>query len=449
MISIVDTLAIVQLCEKSNLSKYDLCLFLDKSHCQPLIDYNFSNKHFIPLLIGILTELSSSEVERFHTESIPLMATVLCTSRLKQHLRRIFHPNKCRRKFCSSNNPTEPYPIPINSVVKSPLPCVYHSRYSVEPWPDSHRFRMPKFKGIYDNLHSNSFNFTQLKSPTLPNTDDILLCHSKDYLNELLEFDKETFKQINMVPSDWLIERSKLAINGTLDTCYLAIENGLGVHLAGGTHHAQYDNGSGFCLFNDMAFASLMLLENNNNNNINNCSVTNNKKTRIKVEKILILDLDVHQGDGTANIINEINYKNCSDCIFTVSVHCEKNFPFVKKKSYIDVSLNDNLNDNEYLDKIEKLLLYLLDENNDTNNVDLVIYDGGVDISMYDQLGRLNISDNGIYKRDKFVIESCLQREIPIACVIGGGYDKNDDVLAQRHSILHWTALEMWNKYKL
>ena len=218
-------------------------------------------------------------------------------------------------------------------------------------------------------------------------------------------------------------------MNGTLNACNLALRHGIGVQLSGGYHHSFHDHGSGFCIFNDATYSALHLLSNNQSNGIRN---------------ICILDLDVHQGDGTAHILKDM------DNILTVSVHNKANFPFTKQQSDIDIELEDGLEDNQYLDQIQDLMDHLL-QNKHKNGypIDLIIYNAGVDIHQNDRLGRLNITDQGLIDREQLVFNMCLNYDIPIACVVGGGYDADDTVLAKRHALLHWNALAMWNKYNL
>lgn len=166
-------------------------------------------------------------------------------------------------------------------------------------------------------------------------------------------------------------------------------------HLAGGTHHAHFDFGSGFCILNDLAYTAKTLID------------------KGEADKILIFDLDVHQGDGTAAIL-----KN-EPRVFTCSIHCEKNFPFRKSASDLDIGLEVGMEDNAYLEMVETTLTRLLAQ----EQPDLVLYDAGVDVWTSDELGRLKISWSGIQQRDELVLKTCLQRHIPIATVIGGGYD--------------------------
>ena len=208
--------------------------------------------------------------------------------------------------------------------------------------------------------------------------------------------------------SEGLVKRSLISPNGTFLTASLALRHGIACHLAGGTHHAHYDFASGYCILNDLAIAALALV------------------SQSKVQRVLIFDCDVHQGDGTATILQDVSE------ITTCSIHCEKNFPHRKAKSDIDIELPKGLGDQAYLSIVDKTLQRALE----VSQPDLVIFDAGVDIFESDPLGMLNISINGIRARDRLVIETVRNLSIPLATVIGGGYDKDQSALARRHAIV-------------
>lgn len=322
-----------------------------------------------------------------------------------------------------------PHPLDIQNLTKSPVPLVYHAGYSVEPWPRQHSFRMPKFRLIYEHLVANDYNLSNLIHPQLPSDNDISIVHSADYIHDITTGEPSVYKAVNLLYSDPLVERAKISLNGTLMACQSALKHGIGLQISGGYHHAHREHGSGFCIFNDLAFAALHLSANSESNGIRN---------------ICILDLDVHQGDGTASILENV------DNVLTCSVHCESNFPFVKQKSDIDVGLDTDLDDITYLREIRSLLDHLIAEKHKNGYpIDLVIYDGGVDVHQADKLGRLNVSTDGLCERDRMVFDACLVNDIPIACVIGGGYDQSDIVLAERHAMMHWNGLIAWNKFAL
>ena len=287
------------------------------------------------------------------------------------------------------------------------LNVVYNHNYDI-PLPDGHRFVGTKFSDLYNHIKDSDIykNLIIHKSIEAP-ISDVQCVHNSEYVLNVKQgsLSRADERKINLPWSKRLARRSFLAIQGTLQTSQLALGNGVACHLAGGTHHAFKDCGSGFCVFNDLAYASIALL---------------NQK---KVKKILILDLDVHQGDGTASICENI------DNIFTCSIHCKNNFPFDKKNSNLDVPIDDEVNDVEYINILTKTL----DQIESNFTPDIVFYDAGVDVHSNDDLGNLNLTDDGIKKRDEIVCEYFKEKKIPLCTVIGGGYSKNRQELASRH----------------
>ena len=287
------------------------------------------------------------------------------------------------------------------------LNVVYNHNYDI-PLPDGHRFVGTKFSDLYNHIKDSDIykNLIIHKSIEAP-ISDVQCVHNSEYVLNVKQgnLSRADERKINLPWSKRLARRSFLAIQGTLQTSQLALENGVACHLAGGTHHAFKDCGSGFCVFNDLAYASIALL---------------NQK---KVKKILILDLDVHQGDGTASICENI------DNIFTCSIHCKNNFPFDKKNSNLDVPIDDEVNDLKYINILTKTL----DQIESNFTPDIVFYDAGVDVHSNDDLGNLNLTDDGIKKRDEIVCEYFKEKKIPLCTVIGGGYSKNRQELASRH----------------
>ena len=287
------------------------------------------------------------------------------------------------------------------------LNVVYNDYYDI-PLPEGHRFVGTKFSDLYNFIKNSNLytNLTIHQSKSAP-INDVQVVHNRDYVMSVKEgnLSRDQERRINLPWSEKLAKRSFLAIQGTLRTSQLALNYGIACHLAGGTHHAFKDCGSGFCVFNDLAYASIALL---------------NQK---KVKKILILDLDVHQGDGTASICENI------DNIFTCSIHCKNNFPFDKKNSNLDVPIDDEVNDVKYINILTKTL----DQIESHFTPDIVFYDAGVDVHSNDDLGNLNLTDDGIKKRDEIVCEYFKEKKIPLCTVIGGGYSKNRQELASRH----------------
>jgi acetoin utilization deacetylase AcuC-like enzyme len=220
-------------------------------------------------------------------------------------------------------------------------------------------------------------------------------------------------RRIGLPATTPLVRRSWLAVGGTVLTARLALQHGLACHLAGGTHHAFPDHGSGFCIFNDCAVAARVLLAEG------------------AIERLMVIDLDVHQGDGTAAIFAD------DPRVFTVSAHCSSNFPLRKQCSDVDLGLDDGLDDDDYLRSIGDWVPDLLDQ----VRPELVLYNAGVDPHRDDRLGRLNLSSEGLLNRDRLVLDACLRRRIPVATVIGGGYDDLEP-LVQRHGLVFRAASE-------
>ena len=298
------------------------------------------------------------------------------------------------------------------------LNVVYNDNYDI-PLPEGHRFVGTKFSDLYNFIKNSNLytNLTIHQSKSAP-INDVQVVHNRDYVMSVKEgnLSRDQERRINLPWSEKLAKRSFLAIQGTLQTSQLALDYGIACHLAGGTHHAFKDCGSGFCVFNDLAYASITLL---------------NQK---KINKILILDLDVHQGDGTASICENI------DNIFTCSIHCKNNFPFDKKNSNLDVPIDDEVNDVEYINILTKTL----DQIESNFTPDIVFYDAGVDVHSNDDLGNLNLTDDGIKKRDEIVCEYFKEKKIPLCTVIGGGYSKNRQELASRHFSIFETVSKIY-----
>ncbi|TWI55579.1 acetoin utilization deacetylase AcuC-like enzyme [Pseudomonas duriflava] len=300
------------------------------------------------------------------------------------------------------------------------LPLVYHDDYS-PPFPAGHRFPMEKFRLLHNHLVEQGL-FTSLNgyAPELPSPELLALAHDPVYVERYMagELGMAEQRQLGLPWSEALARRTVRAVGGSLLTLELAREHGLACHLAGGTHHAHYDFPAGFCIFNDLAIMALYLLESG------------------QAGRVLIFDCDVHQGDGTARIL-----ENVPDAI-TVSLHCETNYPALKARSDWDIPLPKGMGDMAYRQVVDDALNYLLP----LYQPDIVLYDAGVDVHANDALGYLELSDIGIAERDKTVLRHCLGRDIPVAAVIGGGYDKDRTVLARRHGILHHSAAEVWQE---
>lgn len=298
------------------------------------------------------------------------------------------------------------------------LPIVYHPDY-VAPLPEGHRFPMAKFRLLYESLVTDGVaHLSQFCTPELPDKRLIELVHTPDYVRDYCQgtLEPKAQRRIGLPWSPALVNRTCIAVGGTLLTARLSLECGLACNTAGGTHHAFPGYGSGFCIFNDMAIAAHVLLSEH------------------VVRKILIVDLDVHQGDGTAFIFQN------EPRVFTFSMHCEINFPGTKQTSDLDVSLPEGMEDHAYLQTLADYLPGLLSQ----VKPDLVLYDAGVDVHLGDRLGKLALSDRGVFCRDMQVLSTCISQGYPVACVIGGGYSEDMNALVYRHSLLHRAASDVY-----
>jgi len=292
----------------------------------------------------------------------------------------------------------------------SQLPVVSSPYYSYV-FNERHRFPMQKFRYLLEYLRQQGIvNQTNLFRPGKARRDLLELAHCTGYLDRFINGDQsdKEIRRMGLPWSDGLVKRTLISPNGTFLTANLALKHGIACHLAGGTHHAHYDFASGYCILNDLAITALALIE------------------QTKVSKVLIFDCDVHQGDGTASILS--NRPEITTC----SLHCEKNFPHRKAQSDIDVEIAPGITDQEYLHIVETSL----DNALLISKPDLFIYDAGVDIYCDDPLGLLNISLEGIRQRDRLVLRKVSELGIPIATVIGGGYDRDQLALAKRHAIV-------------
>ena len=296
----------------------------------------------------------------------------------------------------------------------SVLSIVNHEDYFAKIG-DHHKFPINKFSKLANYLIEKKI-VKKFHKPYPCSEETLKRVHSESYIKHIKNktLDKESEKKIGFPIVDSVVKRSLIATGGTVLTAKLAINDGLACNTAGGSHHAKSDQGAGFCVFNDVAVAARYL------------------QNKGYAKKILILDLDVHQGNGTADI-----FKN-DNAVFTFSMHCKSNYPAKKSISDLDVELKDNLEDKEYLVTLKKYINYLNQE-----NFDFVFYIAGVDIHHQDRLGKLKISDEGIKSRDQIVINNFYQKRVPLCGVLGGGYNEDINKLIELHSILHKSCAEI------
>jgi acetoin utilization deacetylase AcuC-like enzyme len=280
---------------------------------------------------------------------------------------------------------------------------------------------MPKFGKIYELLWRDGLaGSAQFHRPQIATRKLLEQVHTPAYVQSFCEdrLDPKAQRRIGLPWSEALVTRTRAAVGGTLLTAQLALQYGLACNTAGGTHHAFADYGAGFCIFNDLAVTARSM------------------QALGLARKILVVDLDVHQGDGTAAIFKD------DPGVLTFSIHCQSNFPFRKEQSDLDLGLPDGVADEAYLKTLADYLPDLLA----SFRPDLVLYDAGVDPHQADRLGRLALTDEGLYRRDKFVLERCLSQGYPVATVVGGGYDKDLTALAYRHLWLYRAAVEVYRR---
>jgi len=291
------------------------------------------------------------------------------------------------------------------------LPVINHEDYFAKIG-DDHKFPINKFGELANYLLEKKI-INQFHKPYPCSVKTLKGAHSQTYISNIINksLDQNGVKKIGFPLVDSVVKRSLVATGGTVLASKLALEHRIACNTAGGSHHANFDGGAGYCVFNDVAVAANYLL---------------NKGL---VKKILIVDLDVHQGNGNSDIFE--NNKN----VFTFSMHSKSNYPDKKSKSDLDIELEDNTEDQKYIETLKDSIQLL-----NKQKFDFVFYIAGVDVHFNDRLGKLKLSDDGIKKREEIVIGNFFSKKIPICGVLGGGYNKNFDKLVELHSILHETC---------
>ncbi len=293
------------------------------------------------------------------------------------------------------------------------IPLIYHPIYSQLPLPEGHRYPINKYRLLQQAVEakraesSSWHQVFEVFEPQPVSIEQVKQVHSAEYVDLLIsgQLAAPKMRRIGFPWSQQLIERTLCSAGGTSLSAEMAIEHGIAIHLSGGYHHAHHDFGSGFCLFNDLVVAAKLAL------------------TFEHIETVLIVDSDVHHGDGTATLCQH------EPDIATLSFHCDKNFPARKPSSDFDVPLSRETEDAEFLASFEQVTQMALLH----YQPDLIIYDAGVDIHIDDELGYLNVSTQGIYQRDCMMFEMAKSHDIPIACVVGGGYRSQHQDLVPIH----------------
>ena len=293
------------------------------------------------------------------------------------------------------------------------LPIINHPDY-VAQIGDDHKFPIKKFGELFKLLQSDRIvSEKNLHIPSPASLEDLARVHTHEYIEKIsnLTLSQEEEKKLGfpMVPS--VRQRSFVATGGTILAAQLALNEGLACNTAGGSHHAFANSGNGYCVFNDVAVAAKKLI------------------TEHYIKNILIFDLDVHQGDGTAKIFE--NDEN----VFTLSIHSKKNYPLNKQLSNLDIELDEGIKDDEYLE----IVFNALEEMN-KKKFDYVFYVAGVDVHEDDRIGKLKISTEGIKRREELVIHNFYKKRVPLCGVLGGGYNKDFNQLVYLHSLLHRTC---------
>jgi len=283
------------------------------------------------------------------------------------------------------------------------------------PIPHEHIFPMGKFPGLFEYLTANKIIPEEnVIAPSMVDMTNLLLIHSHQYANGIMEgtLNKKEVRRMGLPWSKALAVRSRMAVQGTINAAIMALQDGMAGNLAGGTHHAMADHGEGYCVFNDVAVAVEML------------------QRSFWAKTILIIDCDVHQGNGTAKLLQK------NDHVFTFSLHGEKNYPFKKPASSLDIGLPDGTKNQEYLNTLREALDSIFDQ----FNPDLVFYLGGIDPLETDHLGRLALTKEGLFERDQLVIRTVRDLDKPLVLLLSGGYAPTLQQTVEAHALMYKAA---------
>ena len=298
------------------------------------------------------------------------------------------------------------------------IKIAYHPIYA-HPLPAGHRFPMVKYELIPAQLlHEGTIAPENLFEPAISAETNVLATHDATYWNELksLTLPYQAQRRIGFPLDAALVERELRIVQGTIDGAVYAQKNGVALNVAGGTHHSGTNWGEGFCLLNDQAIAANYLLHHR------------------LAKKILIIDLDVHQGNGTAEIFEK------EDRVFTFSMHGDKNFPFRKERSDLDIPLADGTTDDEFLTLLNQNLPVIIQQ----HQPDFVFYLSGVDVLETDKLGKLSLTKMGCKERDRIVLETCKQEGLPVQVSMGGGYSEDIKIIVDAHCNTFRTAVDIF-----
>lgn len=298
------------------------------------------------------------------------------------------------------------------------LKIAYHPIYR-HKLPPGHRFPMEKYELLPQQLiHEGTCSKKNFFEPGIPKDEDILAVHNTDYFYQLknLKIDKRAERRTGFPLSEELVQREMIIADGTMKCCHFSLDYGISFNIAGGTHHAYSNRGEAFCLLNDQAIAARYLQRNG------------------LAKKILIVDLDVHQGNGTAEIFEN------DPTVFTFSMHGKNNYPFKKEKSDLDIELPDGTGDEKYLEILKDTLPALIKD----QAPDFIFFLSGVDILESDKLGKLSCTVSGCKARDRYLLETCRQFNIPVQSSMGGGYSPQIRTIIEAHANTYRLAKEIF-----
>jgi acetoin utilization deacetylase AcuC-like enzyme len=298
------------------------------------------------------------------------------------------------------------------------LKIAFHPIYKHQ-LKEGHRFPMEKYDLLPQQLiYEGTCVEENFFEPEIPNNKHFFSVHDPEYFFDLLNItlNQKAARKIGFPLSEVLIEREMIIADGTMKASEFALKNGIAMNIAGGTHHAFSNRGEAFCMLNDQAIGAKYL------------------QNKGLAKKILIVDLDVHQGNGTAEIFQN------DPSVFTFSMHGKGNYPFVKEKSDLDIALEDDTKDEVYLSILKNTLPKLINQ----EKPDFIYYLCGVDVIETDTLGKLALTIDGCKERDRFVLQTCFDYKIPVMCSMGGGYSKNVNIIVNAHANTFRMAQEIY-----
>ncbi|GAA4966735.1 histone deacetylase [Algibacter aquimarinus] len=298
------------------------------------------------------------------------------------------------------------------------LKIAYHDIYK-HPLPEGHRFPMIKYELLPQQLiYEGTCTSNNFFEPNIPEDIHILRVHTERYYQDLqhLTLDVRAARKIGFPLSEVLVKREVIIADGTIKATEFALKYGIAMNIAGGTHHAYSNRGEAFCLLNDQAIGARYILDKN------------------LASKVLIVDLDVHQGNGTAEIFQN------DDNVFTFSMHGKGNYPFKKEESDLDIPLENNTDDGTYLSILKDILPKLIND----EKPDFIYYLCGVDVVASDKLGKLGMTIEGCKDRDRFVLQTCKTHQIPVMCSMGGGYSPDIKIIIEAHANTFRLAQEIF-----